>query len=337
LPGPRLLLLVAAPLLLAGCARKNQNSLAPASHQAADIASLFWWMMGGAFIGLGLVVLLLVWSWVRRNRRGFGRDVEGVKPGERRSWFVVVGMGIAMPIVVISTLFVISDIFLIRTTQAPAKGTTEMTIMVTGHDWWWEVQYPGTQAVTANEFHIPVRTPVRVVVHTADVIHSFWIPQLNRKIDTIPGRDNQIELDADRVGVYRGECAEFCGLQHAHMSMRVFVDPPDVFRRWLANEEKPARPPAGAAARLGHDYFMSGPCASCHAIRGTRAAGDVGPDLTHVGGRKTLASDTIPNDPGHLAAWIVDSQRFKPGNQMPNLQLPGNVLRGLVAYLEGLK
>jgi len=293
--------------------------------------------MGGAWIGIALVVFLLAWSWKRRNRRGFGRDRFGVKPGEKPSWFVVVGLGIVTPMIVIATLFVISDIFLIRTTEAPAKTATSMTVDVTGHEWWWEFRYPGTRAVTANELHIPVRTPVRIVVHTADVIHSFWVPQLNRKIDTIPGQDNSIELDADHVGVYRGACAEFCGLQHAHMDFLVYADPPAVFRRWLANEAKPAATPTSALAKQGHDVFMSGTCSSCHAIRGTAAGGDVGPDLTHVGSRATLAAVTIPNDKGDLAAWIPDSQHFKPGNQMPNMSLTGRQLQALLAYLEGLR
>ena len=239
--------------------------------------------------------------------------------------------------IVIAALFVVSDIFLIRTTEAPAQTATRLTVDVTGHQWWWEFRYPGTRAVTANELHIPARTPVRVVVHTADVIHSFWVPQLNRKIDTIPGQDNAIELDADHAGVYRGACAEFCGLQHAHMDFLVFADPPGVFRRWLANEEKPAATPAGALAQQGHDVFINGSCSSCHTIRGTRADGDVGPDLTHVGSRTSLAAVTIPNRTGDLAGWIVDSQHVKPGNEMPDMHVNGQQLRALLAYLRGLK
>jgi len=195
---------VALALLLAGCG-KTQNALAPESHASKDIASLFWWMMGGAWIGLGLIVLLLLWSWKRRGRRGFGADTEGPKPGEKAAWYVVVGAGIVTPIVLLSALFVISDIFVIQTTQAPAASATKLTVRVIGHQWWWEVRYPGSRAVTANEIHIPVRTPVRVDVVTDDVIHSFWVPQLNRTIDAIPGRTNAIELYADRVGRYRGQ------------------------------------------------------------------------------------------------------------------------------------
>ena len=334
----RLAFLVFAVVPLAGCGGGDtQNSLAPESHQAKDIASLFWWMMGGAWLGLGLVVALLVWSWRRRNRRGWGDDVEGEKPGEKRSWYAVVGLGIVMPIVVISALFVISDLFVIKTTQAPASTSTKLTVKVIGHQWWWEIRYPGTHAVTANELHIPVNTPVRVEVGTADVIHSFWVPELNRKIDTIPGRTNLVGLDAEKTGVYRGQCAEFCGVQHAHMSMYVFAETPSAFRRWLAREEKPASSPGGGLAAEGERLFMNGPCSSCHAIRGTDAAGYVGPDLTHVASRTTLGAVTIPNDRENLREWIVNSQHVKPGNQMPNFDLSGRKLDALVAYLEGLK
>jgi cytochrome c oxidase subunit II len=330
------LVLVPAALLLAGCGRK-QNALAPESHQSRDIASLFWWMMGGAWIGLAVVVGLLLLSWKRRNRRGVGADTEGPKPGERAGWYVVVGAGIVLPIVLLSTLFAISDLFVIRTTQAPAASATKRTIVVIGHQWWWEVRYPGTAAVTANEIHVPVRTPVRVEVRTADVIHSFWVPQLNRKIDAIPGRHNAIELYADAVGRYRGECAEFCGLQHAHMGLFVFADPPGKFRRWLADQSRPAAAPAGGLAGQGRATFLKGPCSSCHTIRGTSADATVGPDLTHVASRTTLAALTLPNGRSSLHDWVRDPQHFKPGSDMPSLQLSDSQLDGLVAYLKGLR
>ena len=320
-------------LPLAGCGEK-QNSLAPKSHQARDIANLFWWMMGGAWLGLALVVGLLLWSWKRRNRRGLGADIEGPKPGEQRSWYVVVGLGIALPIAVISTLFVISDLFVIKTTQAPAATATKLTVQVIGHQWWWEIRYPGTPAVTANELHIPVRTPVRIVATTDDVIHSFWVPELNRKVDTIPGRRNAIELDADAPGVYRGACAEFCGLQHAHMALYVFAQPEAAFRKWLANQSRPAS--ASASSSEGAGVFQNA-CSSCHAIRGTEADSDVGPDLTHVASRSTLAAVTIPNGDASLRDWITDNQHIKPGNQMPDIQLPASRLDALVAYLESLR
>ena len=328
--------LVPAGLLLTGCGR-TQDALAPESHASKDIASLFWWMMGGAWIGLGLVVVLLLWSWKRRGRRGFGSDAAGPKPGERTAWVVVVGGGIVVPIVLLATLFVISDVFVIRTTEAPAATATKLTVRVIGHQWWWEVRYPGTTAVTANEIHIPVRTPVRVVVTTADVIHSFWVPQLNRTIDTIPGKTNSIEFYADAVGRYRGQCDEFCGLQHAHMAFYVYADPPDVFQRWLAAQARTAVAPTEGAAKQGEQVFMNGPCSTCHTIRGTTAHGYVGPDLTHLASRSTLGALAIPNRKDYLAGWITDSQSVKPGNQMPDVNVRGRRLQALVAYLEGLK
>src|SRR5438105_10206245 len=253
-------------------------------------------MLGGAWIGLLLVALLLAFAWIRRNGRG---------PSEAASTRIVVALGVALPIAVIATLFFVSDVFIIRTTQAPAATATRLTIRVIGHQWWWEVRYPGTTAVTANEIHIPVRTRVLLQATTADVIHSFWVPELNRKIDTIPGRVNEIELDADRPGVYRGQCAEYCGLQHAHMALAVYAQQPAQFRRWLAHEGTPA-----TATGAGEHVFVSGPCANCHTIRGTSADGGVGPDLTHLASRSTIGALTLPNDPADLAAWITDNQHF---------------------------
>src|SRR5579871_4605445 len=206
-------------------------------------------MTGGAFIGLALVVGLLVWSWVRRDRRGFG-DPASPHPGERQGWLVVVGLGVGLALAVVIAVFVVSARIL-RVTEAPAAASTALTVEMIGHQWWWEVRYPGTTAVTANEIHIPVRTRVNLVATTADVIHSVWVPELNRKIDTIPGERNRILLDADTTGVYEGRCAEYCGLQHAHMSLLVFAQTPAAFRAWLRGQERTAAAPAAASAPPG--------------------------------------------------------------------------------------
>jgi len=324
------------PLFLAGCGN-SQSPLRPASHASHDIATLFWWMMGVAWGGLAIVVGLLVFAWWRRNRRGIGNDSSGDKAGERAGWFVVVGAGIVLPISLITALFVVSDLFVIRTTEAPAANATRLTVVVVGHQWWWEVRYPGTKAVTANEIHIPVRTPVRLEVETADVIHSVWVPELNRTIDTIPGRANVIELDAAAPGTYRGQCDEFCGVQHAHMAFEVIAQPAAVFRRWLADQARPAAPPSSGTAQQGEEVFLDGACQQCHAIRGTPASGYTGPDLTHLAARRTLGALTVPNRPAYLAGWITSSQDVKPGNRMPDLNLTPIQVRQLVAYLEGLK
>jgi cytochrome c oxidase subunit II len=203
-----------------------------------------------------------------------------------------------------------------------------------GRQWFWEVRYPGHGVTTANEIHIPARTRVNLVARTADVIHSFWVPKLNRKIDMIPGQTNRILLYADKPGAYRGQCAEFCGMQHANMALEVYADPPARFNAWLAHEARPAPPPTGAAASSGQKVFLGYPCSSCHTLRGSGAKGQIGPDLTHLASRRTLAALTIPNDPHDLARWIQKPQTVKPGNKMPGLKLSSRELRELIAFLE---
>ena len=287
--------------------------------------------------GLALITGLLVYAWVTRRRRGVGADSADPHPGEKPAWFVVVGLGVAFPLMVVVALFIVGNWAIINVTQAPAESTTAMTVDAIGHQWYWAFRYPGTRAVTADELHIPVGTRVNLVATTADVIHSFWVPALNRKIDTIPGQQNRILLYANRPGIYRGQCAEFCGLQHAHMGMLVFAQPKAQFQAWLKRQAAPAATPTSALARRGKQVFLNGPCASCHELRGTPARGYVGPDLTHLASRTTLAGVTIPNSRSYLARWIADSQHFKPGNEMPDFELTGKQLQALVAYLEGLR
>jgi cytochrome c oxidase subunit 2 len=320
--------LLLAALLLGGCGGR-QNVLQPESHAERQISLLWWVMLAGAAVGFSVIGALLLLGWLRRTREGlpFGG-------GERAGTALVVGLGVAVPIVVLTLLFVWSDVVVLRSTAAPAPASTPLTVRVIGHQWFWEIRYPGTRAVTANELHIPTRTRVNVVGTTADVIHSFWVPELNRKIDLIPGRVNRVLLEADRPGVYRGQCSEFCGLQHAHMALYVFAEPPARFRAWLAREARPAVP--GADAR-GKRVFLREACADCHTIRGTPAAGKVGPDLTHVGSRTSLAALTIPNERDALEEWIRDPQHVKPGTRMPDVHLDDADVRAVAAYLESLK
>ena len=320
MPRARLLTLVPVALVATGCGSK-QSSLRPESPPARGIATLWWIMLGASTLGLAVIVGILVAAWFKRGSRG--RD----RPGT----VTVIALGIVTPILVVAALFAYSDIFLIRGTSPPAANAaakSTLGVHVIGHQFWWEVRY-GATAITASELHIPVRTPVVVYVHSDDVIHSFWVPQLNRKIDLEPDQVNRVELYADKVGRYRGQCAEFCGLQHAHMGFYVFADPPSVFRRWLARQ---ARPAAGQANAL----FMS-KCSSCHAIRGTAARARVGPDLTHVGSRASLAAVTIPNTRVRMEEWLRDPQRVKPGSLMPDLNLTDAQVRTLAGYLERLK
>ncbi len=318
---------VVAAVAVTGCGR--QSTLSPHSHAARAIDTLWWWMLAVATVVFLGSVTLLALAWVRRRREGLPLL------GDRKklNLGLVVLFGILIPITVNVALFVSSNFIVLKQTQAPAAGTTPLTIDVIGHQWFWEVRYPGTRAVTANEIHIPVRTRVNVVATTADVIHSFWVPQLNRKIDMIPGRRNRVLLYADKPGRYRGQCAEFCGADHALMGLYVFADEPAQYRTWLAHMAADAR----SAFAGGEQTFASDGCASCHTIRGTRAAGAVGPDLTHVASRTTLAALTIPNTPGELAAWLRDPQRIKPGNRMPDLSLRAADIHVLVTYLDGLR
>jgi cytochrome c oxidase subunit 2 len=234
-------------------------------------------------------------------------------------------------------VFAVANLVVVKDTDAPKAATTAMTIDVTGHQWFWEVRYPGTAAVTANEVHIPTRTRVNLVGRTADVIHSIWIPRLNRKIDTIPGRSNRLLLYADKPGRYRGQCGEFCGLQHAHMALYVFAEPPAQFRAWLRNMARPRREPSTPEQRAGERVFLSSQCASCHTIRGTAARGGIGPDLTHLETRTTLAALALTNSRPDLDAWIRNPQHFKPGNKMPALDLTATERRQLLDYLVSLR
>jgi cytochrome c oxidase subunit II len=281
---------------------------------------------------LGAVAMLAI-GWVRRGKPGLPLLGEN----ERVNVGLVVLFGIVIPIVILVALFVISDLVLIGETDAPEASTTAMTVTVVGHQWFWEVRYPGTRAVTANELHIPDRTKVNLVARTADVIHSFWVPELNRKIDMIPDQTNRIELYAEEPGAYRGMCAEFCGLQHAHMGFEVYAEPPRRFRAWLANMAAPAPAPTGADAKRGEREFMANACASCHTIRGTPANGTVGPDLTHLASRSSLAAGVIPNTPVELLRWIENPQSIKPGDKMPGLELSSAQFSSIVSYLSELR
>jgi cytochrome c oxidase subunit II len=311
-------------LVLAGCGG-NENALAPESHAERSITHLFWVVFGFCAFGFGVVCLLLFLGWARRNRP----NLPGGR-GEKTATGVVIGAGVALPIVLLVALFVYADLFTMKATGAPPKGSEQMTIEVTGHQFWWEVRYRGSTAVTANEIHVPTHTRVAIVTRTADVIHSFWIPQLNRKMDMNPGQENRVLIDADKPGTYAGHCAEFCGLQHAHMVVLVIAEPRAQFDRWLARNAKPA---AGALPAV----FRRGGCAGCHQVRGTAAHGHVGPDLTHFATRRTLGAVRLPNDPQHLSEWLRDPQGVKPGNKMPNLALPDRDWRALQQYLEGLR
>jgi cytochrome c oxidase subunit 2 len=321
--------LVVAVFLVSGCGSDAQSALDPHSDQSRKIDHLWWGMLAAAGVVFAGTLALLALSWLRRRREGlpFVGERESVAKG------LVVAFGIVIPVAALTTLFFISDIGLVKAIDKPKP---QMTVDVVGHQWFWEVRYPGSAAVTANEIHIPVGKTVLVRLASDDVIHSFWVPELGKKVDMVPGHPNTLKLSANRVGTYRGQCAEFCGLQHAHMAMTVDAQAPAAFKTWLADMAEPVdRSAPDFAAGLAE--FTNDQCASCHTLRGTPAHGRIGPDLTHLMTRRTLAALTLRNTPAELAAWIRDPQHSKPGARMPNLHLtPGQVDR-LTAFLRGLR
>jgi cytochrome c oxidase subunit II len=216
-----------------------------------------------------------------------------------------------------------------------------VTIAISGHQWWWEVEYedavPSQRVLTANEIHIPTGRQVVLKVTSRDVIHSFWAPNLQGKRDLIPGYTTAIWMQADRAERFRGQCAEFCGRQHAHMAFEIVAEPQADFDSWINGMRALAREPQTETERRGHDVFLAARCAGCHTVRGTAAGGRVGPDLTHVASRSTIAAGTLPNARDHLREWIRDPQASKPGNQMPRNELPGGDMDALLTYLETLK
>lgn len=292
------------------------------------------WILLGIAAAVVLVVTALVLAGSRR-RKAPGADLVG-REGDGLRWIVVGG-------VVVPSIILLLVLVLTVATQAAIATPVgaDLTVRVTGHQWWWEVRYldrsPSLIATTANEIHIPVGRAVRLEVVTGDVIHSFWIPELAGKTDLIPGQENAMWLEADRPGVYYGQCAEYCGLQHARMAMEVVADPPEVFARWLAHQRAPAESSARSDAAAGAKVFASTACALCHTVRGTLAGGRLGPDLTHVAGRRMIAAGTVPNTRGNLLGWIENPQAFKPGTLMPAVPLDGGQLDDLAAYLQSLR
>jgi cytochrome c oxidase subunit 2 len=322
------MLAVAVPAAVAGCATQAPSTLTPAGPGAATVAGLWWMLFAISVVVCVVVIALVVLAAVRRRRDG-----TRVQPG-RGGTFVLV-LGIVLPAIVLTGVYAVGLRDMRALAEPPAAPAA--TVEVVGHIWWWEVRYPDQGIVTANEIHVPAGQPVRLQLRTADVNHSFWVPELMPKTDLVAGRVNETWLQADHPGTYRGQCAEYCGLQHAHMAFTVVADPPDRFAAWVAQERRPAAAPADPLAARGRTVLETTACASCHAVAGTAANGQVGPNLTHVASRERLAAEAIPNDTGHLAGWIANSQSVKPGNLMPPQPLAPEDLQAVVAYLQSLK
>jgi cytochrome c oxidase subunit 2 len=305
-----------------------QSALDAAGQQARQIEDLWWiffWVCAVVFV---LVAGALFIALFRRGRP------EG---GERRA---------IRAITVATALTVATLFFLLISSVAVGRdlsnhGPAAVTIEVTGRQWWWQFDYDhedkSKRFTTANELAIPVGEPVRLKLRSGDVIHDLWIPNLGPKRDITPGHDGALVLRAEKPGVYRGQCAEFCGQQHAKMALWVNALPKQEYLAWAEEQRKPSRMPRTASQRKGLETFMNGPCPLCHTIAGTNASGKTAPDLTHIASRRSLAAATVPNRRGYLAAWILDPQHVKPGNFMPPNVMKGSDLNPLLDYLESLE
>lgn len=327
----------AVPLYLA-CALAcggNESALDPAGPQAGRIGSLWWYMLSvSTVVWVAVVIILLYAAW-----RGHSRAAaDASDPANERLRRPVVIAVVITVLILIGTL-----VYDVTTGEALASLPREkaLRIKITGHQWWWKAEYmdpvSGRQVSTANEIHIPVGEPVQIVGSSADVIHSFWVPNLAGKKDLIPGHATAMWLQADKPGIYRGLCAEFCGHQHAKMAVLVMAEPRSQFDSWYNSQLQPAAPPADSISRAGEKVFMSKGCPLCHTIAGTPARGQIGPPLTHIGSAYTIAAGSLKNTRGNLGGWIVDPQRIKPGVRMPPNDLSGSDLQALLSYLGSLK
>lgn len=333
----------AAALLCTACGGPQQSALNSAGRQSGSIESLWWfflWLLGAIFL---TVICVLLLALLRRHRGIEQEPLEQThRPSdatEQKMTRMVAWASIGSVVILLGLIAV--SIATGKSISRLGETRNGMVIELTGNQWWWSVRYSNDQAnrtvVTANEIHIPVGRPVMIRGTSNDVIHSFWVPALHGKRDLIPSRVNAEWIEADRPGRYRGQCAEFCGIQHAHMALWVVAEPPEQFEAWMRGQLQPAAEPADPVKQRGRAVFLQSSCVFCHTIAGTTAAGQVGPDLTHFGSRFTLAAGTLPNTKGNLGGWIADPQNVKPGNHMATVPLAPEDLEPLLDYLESLK
>lgn len=329
-------------VVLSGCAGHQQSAIDPSGPQSGRIAVLLWffiWLLTAIFV---IVMALALWTVLRRR----GVDEERLETThlppeetERRLTRVVTAATVAT--VLILFLLLGMSVFTGKAVADLGEKKGGMVIELTGNQWWWQVQYdnpdPSRVLITANEIHIPVGRPVLISGRSNDVIHSFWVPNLHGKRDLIPSRVTTEWIQADHPGVFRGQCAEFCGLQHAHMILWVIAEPEAKFDAWLDQQLQPAIAPSESMKQRGQQVFLNNACEYCHSIRGTTASGQVAPDLTHFASRRGIAANTLPNTMGNLGGWIVDPQSIKPGNHMATIALKSEDLQPLLEYLESLK
>ncbi len=325
-------------LLAAGCSAP-QNYMTGNAGAGARAAAWLGWQAIIAFCAATLVTWFFL-LWFALRRRGTLAEHEPIDVNHGQAWILIGGF--LVPIGVLIFLFV--EMMYVLASEPVAKPVDPAPdIVVEGQQWWWDATYrfkgqPHLQVSSPTEIHIPVGKPMTIQVESNDVMHSFWVPKLNGKIDLVPGLKNYEVLDALEPGTYLGQCASYCGEQHANMKFRVIAQTPKAYEAWLAHQRANAAAPQNPEAIRGEEVFMAGACSLCHTIRGTPALGTVGPDLTHLASRTTIAGGMLPNDTADLEAWITHAQSLKPGTPMPDLpQFRGSDLRALVTYLQGLK
>jgi cytochrome c oxidase subunit II len=330
----RLLLITIVSMLMLSACSTERGALNPQGPDAAATADHWWLMFWMGLVVYVVVIGLLLYAIMRARRNA---NPENDPPISDRAFFAVGGL--VLPILILAV--VLSDS--VRTGQAvinPSDEPTE-TIEVIGHMFWWEVHYPDYGVVTANEIHIPAGEPVELHLTSADVIHSFWVPELGGKMDLNPGKVNTTWIQADEPDTYFGQCAEFCGVQHALMAKLVIAQPRDEFEQWIAERQEPAAEPDDELLQAGMDVYFEAGCAMCHSIDGITqddpAAGAPGPDLTHFGSRRTIASAIEENNYGNLAGWIVDPHELKSGVRMPPTDIEPDELDALVEFLLSLE
>jgi len=323
-------------VLATACSGAPLNYMVAHGPAAASEARLGWYLVIVSCIVVAIVALLVVIGGMHRPAARDPNSLERTAGHSGLLWIYLGGLLIPAVILVVSFALTLGTL---HATARPGRDPAA-TIQIIGHRWWWEVRYldpdPAKTIETANEIHVPVGEPVRLQLTSADVIHSFWVPQLAGKTDVIPGQVNETWLEAHEPGTSRGMCGEYCGLQHANMMLTVVAESPAAFARWAEGQRQPAAVPAAAPAQAGQAVFTTSACALCHTVRGTGAGGLLGPDLTHLASRGTIAAGVLPNRRGQLAGWVANPQAIKPGVLMPSVPLSSTDLNALLAYLESL-
>jgi len=311
----------------------------PNAAATSNLTGIVFWIAAVVFVVVEGLLMIAIFKFRKKSKEdptksGMPKQVEGNRVFETL-WTMA-------PTLVLAVLFILTFITLQSVIQPPqdasaaAAGPNVMHIQVTGHQWWWQFDYPAQKITTADEIHIPIDTVVMVDIKSADVIHSFWVPQFGGKVDAIPGHNNNTWFKASQTGVFKGECGEYCGAEHAQMAFQVIVDSPEDFQTWVKGQQASAVDVHGDAAE-GKLIFMTGACSGCHGIQGTNAAGKTAPNLTHLASRKIFSGGVLNNTPENLTKWVSNPETVKPGTLMPTLGLSQDEVAKLVAYLETLK